>query len=412
MLIHAEKLTMDSLDALLRKTEGPHVSIYLPTHGAGSETRQDPIRFGNLIKSVRQELQNHFGLSKQESNELLGSLTEVELLGENAEFWRHQKQGLALFARKGLCSMLSLPEPCRELTVVGHCFHVVPLLPTLQDDERFFILVVTLKAAHLYRASHYSIHQVDGPGTTLTLPTLSLSPKDTSRLNVHSFRHGNRGGETTAMYHGHEDRDLEEHILQYLREVDKAVTGHIRDTSVPLVFAGTDSLSPLYQEVNSHRGLASEGVTGNPESFSDQELRERAWDVVAPQVRERRDRVIDRFHEAKSAGRTSVSPEEILQETNSGLVDTLLFEINRCCWTSRDGRAPEAASVVHDRRQAGDDDLINVAVTETMRTGGDVVGLPGDAMPPGSSPIAAILRHAAISASEQTSAAAAQNFAD
>ncbi len=45
-------VTIDTLAQLARNHEGPCVSILLPTHTAGPATRQDPIRFSNLVRTA------------------------------------------------------------------------------------------------------------------------------------------------------------------------------------------------------------------------------------------------------------------------------------------------------------------------------------------------------------------------
>ena len=41
------------LEGLILEREGPCVSIFLPTHRAGAETQQDPIRLKNLLGEAR-----------------------------------------------------------------------------------------------------------------------------------------------------------------------------------------------------------------------------------------------------------------------------------------------------------------------------------------------------------------------
>lgn len=46
------------------------VSIYLPTHRAGPDTQQDPIRFKNLLREAEERLST-FGLRSPEARGLL-----------------------------------------------------------------------------------------------------------------------------------------------------------------------------------------------------------------------------------------------------------------------------------------------------------------------------------------------------
>ena len=46
-----DSVTIDDLKALIEREGGPCVSLFMPTHRAGAETQQDPIRFRNLLRN-------------------------------------------------------------------------------------------------------------------------------------------------------------------------------------------------------------------------------------------------------------------------------------------------------------------------------------------------------------------------
>ncbi|NIT60012.1 MAG: hypothetical protein GWN00_28480, partial [Aliifodinibius sp.] len=78
----------------LAKKEGDHcVSIYLPTHKAGEEVQQDPIRLKNLLSQAVEQLKDR-EVREQEIDQLLD---EARKLLDNPKFWRHNEKGLALF---------------------------------------------------------------------------------------------------------------------------------------------------------------------------------------------------------------------------------------------------------------------------------------------------------------------------
>ena len=86
-------LSGQELEQLIGKPGGPCVSIFLPTHRAGAETRQDPIRLKNLIGEAR-DLLLAKGLRAAEADVILAPARD--LLGDGV-FWRHQGDGLAVF---------------------------------------------------------------------------------------------------------------------------------------------------------------------------------------------------------------------------------------------------------------------------------------------------------------------------
>jgi hypothetical protein len=78
---------------LLDESRAPAVSIFLPTHRAGQEIRQDPIRLKNLVRQAEQQLIDE-GTRAAEACNLL---EPVAALVEDSAFWRRQAEGLAVF---------------------------------------------------------------------------------------------------------------------------------------------------------------------------------------------------------------------------------------------------------------------------------------------------------------------------
>ena len=69
---------------LMERPRTPCVSLYLPTHHAGRDVRQDPIRLKNLAREAEDSL-IAAGVRNGEIPEILGP---VKRLLEDALFWR------------------------------------------------------------------------------------------------------------------------------------------------------------------------------------------------------------------------------------------------------------------------------------------------------------------------------------
>ncbi|MBW4418389.1 MAG: hypothetical protein KME13_04080 [Myxacorys californica WJT36-NPBG1] len=63
-------LTVEEVKTLVQEPKELCVSIYMPTVVAGAETRQNPIRFKNLIRTAQQALVDN-GLDEDAANEFL-----------------------------------------------------------------------------------------------------------------------------------------------------------------------------------------------------------------------------------------------------------------------------------------------------------------------------------------------------
>src|SRR5438309_9726878 len=92
------------LDELLPIEAKPAVSLYLPTHVAGREIRQNAIRLKNLITQTAERL--HAGWRRSEIDALLAPAAS---LVEDDQFWRHPENGLAVFLAPGFSRVNKLP---------------------------------------------------------------------------------------------------------------------------------------------------------------------------------------------------------------------------------------------------------------------------------------------------------------
>jgi hypothetical protein len=71
--------------------------VFLPTHRAGREVEQAPIRLKNLLRQATDAL-TFDGVRARESDRLLAPLRR---LLDDRLFWQYQSDGLALFSRPG-----------------------------------------------------------------------------------------------------------------------------------------------------------------------------------------------------------------------------------------------------------------------------------------------------------------------
>jgi hypothetical protein len=119
--------------SLLEHHNGPCISMFLPTHRAGIETQQDPLRFRNHIRAA----ENRLLLDQLHTTQVEHLLQPIQAILEDEQFWLHPSDGLALFRSPDLFRTFWLPSSFKEQVVVTDHFYLNPLLPFLTKDERF-----------------------------------------------------------------------------------------------------------------------------------------------------------------------------------------------------------------------------------------------------------------------------------
>ena len=100
------------------------------------------------------------------------------------------------------------------------------------------------------------------------------------------------------------------------------------------MLAGVDYLASIYREVNSYSNLLGEGIIGNPELLSPEELHTRAWNLIQPRFQKAWEDVISQYKQLAGTGRTSQEIAEIVPAAAQGRVEKLVVALGVQVWGS------------------------------------------------------------------------------
>jgi len=377
-----ELLGNEQLKRLIEPTPAPCVSIFLPTHRSGVETKQGPIRLKNLMKAAEQQLAGH----SLRTPEIKSLLEPVRKLCENNGFWQYQSDGLAVYRSPERFFYYRLPLPVEELVVVTDRFHVKPLLKLFSEDGRYYLLTLSKNAVRFYQCTRYGMREIAFPEGT---PTSLEQVQETSGIEKHLQVHSVSGG---AKFHGHGSRadDNKQELREFFRSIDKGVRELLRDEHAPLVLTGVDYLFPLYAESNTYPHLMEGGVAGNPEGRKPQEIQEAAWAIVEPALRKAKEAAARRYDEFRGGPRADNDIRTVLPAAIQGRVDQLFVAVGKQQWGHFDEN--ELRVTLHEEKQLGDRDLLNLAAIQTLLQGGAVYAVAPDEVP-GGELLAAVLRY-------------------
>ncbi|MDP8957743.1 MAG: hypothetical protein M3N51_00745, partial [Actinomycetota bacterium] len=229
---HMDLVTRGDLEALLQMGEGPCVSLFMPTHRAGPEMRQDPIRLKNLLGEAEQRL-GEAGLRAPEARALL---EPARKLLDDQQFWRHQSDGLALFVSPGRFHPYRLPLELYDLVVVGERFHIKPLVSLLSGDGRFYLLALSQGEVRLLQGTRYTVGQVELDGVPESLAEVLRREGLERQLQFHSHGGPRGAGERSAIFHGHgeAEEDAKDDILRFFRQLDRGLGELLQGEQVPM----------------------------------------------------------------------------------------------------------------------------------------------------------------------------------
>lgn len=360
-------------------------SIYIPTNRANQE-QKDQIRLKNALKAAKEKL-IATGMSDRVADKFL---KPASALLEDNPFWNHLSDGLAIFIAPEFFHTESVPIKFDAYEYVGDHFYLRPLLPLLNNKDRFFLLSLSLKEVRFFEGHQYSITPVKIDDL---VPMGMESIYDYADLPSALQHHAGDKAQGATVYHGQgqgED-DKKKDIKEYLRLVNKGLMEMLHDEKPPMVVASVDYLFSLYKEVNDYSYLLGDFISGNPDRDDPVLLHEKAWPIVEEKLGKDYSVEADRFREQLSREKASSLLNDIVSAAVYGKVDTLFVNQDYRVYGTFDKEKNELT--VHDEYRPGSRDLIELAAVQTYLNGGSVHSVDRTVLPVPTANVNAIFRY-------------------
>jgi len=358
-------VTEADVKRLLEEESDVCVSIYMPTVKSGPEIQQNPIKFKNALRKAEKALQE-----RVDHKRVKRMLAPAEKLLEETRFWNQQSLGLAVHLSDGFFHTYRLAIPVQDLITIGKRFHLKPMLALLDMRARFYVLVLSQNLIQLLDCTPYSVSPMEVPSMPHDIAD-ALREESEKQLQFHTGTGSAKGGRAAAFHGQGAGKDArKDKLLRYFRTVNSLLVEVLKNQDVPLVLACVDYLFPIYQEANTYARLYSEALTGNFEEERSENVKDQAWELVKPHFQKYQEEALREFRELAHTERTSEDLRKILPASFEGRVQALFVNVGEYMWGRYD--PVENQVVLHESKESGDEDLMNLAATETLRKGGSV----------------------------------------
>jgi Bacterial archaeo-eukaryotic release factor family 7 len=372
------------------------VSIFLPTHRAGAETRQDPIRLKNLAKEAEVKLTD-LGIKPLKAREIMAPVRDFARRGA---FWHTQQGGLALFLSEGSFQYFRLPLQFQESVFVMESFEVSPLIPVFLAGGTFYLLAFSRKRVRFFIGTATTLSEITLPGIPRSLDEALKFDVRESQLQVHSGAAGplsSRGiprgavGKHAAVFTGQGVGvdDEQARTLEFVLQVERGVRRALRDQQPPLLLAAVTEMQSVYRSVNKYQRLLDRGVIGNPDLLKPGELLSAALQVVRPYFDADRQKAVAIYQELAGTDRVSNDLAEILMAAYQGRIESVFLPLGAQKWGKFDFE--DGALELHGEPKPGVEDLFNLIAIQTILSRGVVYAPQGEEIP-GRQEVAAIFR--------------------
>jgi hypothetical protein len=370
MTLQTDIPTRSELEQLLAVRDPLCVSLYVPTSPFTQEAQAGRIELKTLTADVMGQLEDT-GAARRALTELREPLEE---LVDDDDFWSEQARSLAVYATPGAIRTFRLPNRLTSEVEVGDRFYVKPLLRSVTFPQTAFVLALAAGGVRVVEVT------ADGPAQAVDVPGM---PADLAgALGAAAER------SQSARLIGDEGDKVR--LRQFARKVDQALRGLVAGRQLPLILAATEPLDSIYRSLNSYPALAATGISGNPETLTDDELAAAARSVLdglyAAELATVREQFGARFHD----GRASSDVATVARAATAGAVDTLLVDIDEKVPGVVDEETGAVALAEHD--DAASYGVVDEVARRVLLSGGRVLAVRRDDLPE-RTPLAAILRH-------------------
>ena len=374
------KTPLKTLDAQelrrIARQKGPCVTIQIPDvrPGAGAGSRLAYLR--QLTQEAAQGLRDlHPSGAAPEPAENLERLAAMfESLGGGP--------GVTLLAAPGIELVYETPGVAAERLTIGSRFHVLPLLSHALAPQDFYILGISEKHVHLWRYSSGECSEQPLPASVppnveaagaFDQPDHDLENRSAAGPSTGDMRRVRFGTSSDREAHG-----------EYLHHFFALIGNGLRNAldGAPLFLVGIHEELADFRRAAKQLRIFSEEWHTNPQFCSLAEVQAHA-----------REAAVSEYHRA---GRHALQSLPEVREKLMGDAEAILTAATegrvRCLFVAETAQAPASNAPPKAAGLYPGEDLLNAAVVETLRTGGDVFSIPGRELL-GGVPIAAVLRY-------------------
>ena len=382
-----DELNLDELKMLTQERNWPCISIYIPTSRRGTEVIQASIRLKNQLRDIERQLK------EKDVNSLLTDKILVpaqDILGDEF-FWNHQEDSLAIFMADGESHMYKLSVNVDEQSNISNRFYIKPLVPALNEQNAFYIMFLDRKNLKLFRANPFGYEEVELKNVVTNMED-ALQLDESEQTKFYSAE-GGGAAHRASLYvgpgYGTDDARKEKDILRFFQRADKGILNAVKGENLPMVLSGVEYLLPIFKSASSYPNIADEGVAGGAWGPGINEIHQQALDILRPYFEKKEKDALSKYWQYSVGEQASDDIGGILQAAFSNRIDSLFFNANE---QVRGTFNPETYEVSLSGKPEEGEDLVDVAVVQTLLHGGNAYPLPYEKMPDGK-PLAAVFRY-------------------
>jgi Bacterial archaeo-eukaryotic release factor family 3 len=350
---------------------GPCITIVVPAYHPGAQEGSRKALVHGMIRAAGEQMTS--GKLANRAADLLAPLEEIaQESGVEAG-----GAGFAIFRSPEYTARYYLPDkpgktPVEKLVVADH-FYLSPFVADAFAPHEFFVLGLSTKHLRLFRFINGECQEVPLPAAVPASLEAAGGFDQPDHLLNRSPSGTSTGAKRGVQFGTLTDREaFPEYLHHFFGIVDRGLKATL--DGKPLLLMGVHQEVAAYRRTAKHAHILMPDVLGNTDFLTTQEVATHATDACRAHYQLLAERVFAEYLEMPDRVRTLAHVPAVLRAASEG-------RVHRLC--VRDG-----AEVAGPRGG----DLVNAAIVETLRAGGEVFVVPQDKMQ-AAHPLAAILRY-------------------
>ncbi|WP_150298911.1 baeRF3 domain-containing protein [Pseudomonas profundi] len=386
----SERISRETLNELIKMEKQTCLSLYMPTHRSFPEREQDPIRYKNMLRELRERLQ-----AQHPEADAAALMKPFEALLDDHDFWIYQRDGIAVLCGENFFRVFSLQQTVPEYVIVNSHPYLKPLLRIVQSSDRYQVLCLARDKVRLFEGNSDVLDEVElvpevprnldkALGSELTEKGQSGHPGGYSSAGERGDPQMHEAGGPDKQAEIDHDRD------RFFRVVDRAILDHYsRPSGLPLILAGLPENQSFFRAQSHNPKILKEGINLGQGSLDVRALQQRSNELMERRNSERLSGILEQYATSKPQNQATDDLREIGSAAAQGKVGTLLVEADREVPGQVDR---DTGAVLLD--ETGDrtaTDVLDELILLVLERGGDVDVVPAERMP-GRSGAAAIYR--------------------
>lgn len=305
-MLHTDIPTRREIEILADWTAPWSVSIYLPTEAATANPEADRIAFGNQVRAATELVTDAAARA--------AIADQLDDLAEDEDFWRYQSHTLVVHVAPTRMWTFRIPNRLGAAVTVSDRFLLKPLLRATTFPQAAFVLALAEGSARLVEVTP------DRPAEDVAVPDMPSDAADfvnKASLGDRSPRRRLTGSEGKKVL-----------VRQYARGVDRALREILSGRDTPLILAAPEPIDAIFRSVSTYGALLDDGISGNPEHLSDQELADRARHILDGHYAAQLADLRQLFDQRRGDARATTDLANIARAATFGIVQTLLVDID------------------------------------------------------------------------------------